>query len=109
MMRLGCHQRCKTSAAKYIVSQLQEHLAEAQAQIDDWSFRYDQEYGDEYEVVHEGQEEEEEAAEAHQVEPTTPNTLLPITPPSVQRPVPLELLPPKQIPSLSTNSADSAT
>ena len=35
-------------AERDIISQLQEHLAETQAQVDDWNFWYDQEYVSEY-------------------------------------------------------------
>ena len=44
-------QRQEFLAERDIVSQLQEHLAETQAQVDDWNFWYDQEYGSEYEMV----------------------------------------------------------
>ena len=85
------------------MSQLQEHLAETQAQVDDWNVWYDQEYGSEYEMVQEDQEEEEEAAEVNQVQPLVPAAgqlqSTPITPPVVQGHVPAELLPPTQIPS----------
>ena len=64
-------QRQEVLAERDIVNQLQEHLAETQAQVDDWSFWYDQEYGSEYEMVQEDQEEEE-AAEVNQVQPLAP-------------------------------------
>ena len=35
-------QRQELLAERDIVSQLQEHLAETQAQVDDWNFWYDQ-------------------------------------------------------------------
>ena len=53
----------EVQAEKEIVDQLQEHLAATQAQVDDWSFWYDQEYGSKYEMVQEDQDEEEEAAD----------------------------------------------
>ena len=85
-----------------VVNQLQEHLAETQAQVDDWSFWYDQEYGSEYEMVQEDQEDEDEAAEVNQVQSVLalqqPQST-PITPPVLQGHVPAELMPPTQIPS----------
>ena len=44
-------QRQGVLAERDIVNQLQEHLAETQAQVDDWNFWYDQEYGSESEMV----------------------------------------------------------
>ena len=90
-------------AERDIVSQLQEHLAEAQAQVDDWSFWYDQEYVGEYDMVQEDQEEGE-TAEVNQVQPLIaapqqPEST-PITPPVLQGQVPAELMPPAQLPSL---------
>ena len=89
-------------AERDIVRQLQEHLAEAQAQVDDWSFWYDQEYQSEYDVVQEDQDEDE-AAEVNQVQPiiAAPQQLesTPITPPVLQGRVPAELMPPAQKPS----------
>ena len=89
-------------AERDIVRQLQEHLAEAQGQVDDWNFWYDQEYQNEYDVVQEDQDEDE-AAEVNQVQPIIaapqqPEST-PITPPVLQGHVPAELLPPAQIPS----------
>ena len=91
-------------AERDIVSQLQEHLAETQAQVDDWNFWYDQEKGSEYETVQEDQEDEDEAAEVNQAQPVIaapqqPQST-PITPPVLQGHVPSEHLPPAQIPSL---------
>ena len=37
--------RQEVLAERDIVNQLQEHLAETQAQVDDWNFWYDQQYG----------------------------------------------------------------
>ena len=89
-------------AERDIISQLQEHLAETQAQVDDWNFWYDQEYVSEYDMVQEDQDEDE-AAEANQVQPLMQvpqqSQSTPITPPVVQGHVPAELLPPTQIPS----------
>ena len=87
-----------------MIRQLQEHLAETQAQVDDWNFWYDQEYVSEYDMVQEDQDEDE-TAEANQVQPIMaapqqPQST-PITPPVAQGHVPAELLPPAQIPLLS--------
>ena len=83
-------QRQEVLAERDMVNQLQEHLAETQAQVDDWNFWYDQEY-------------EEEAAEVHQAQQVAPAPQqlqsTPLTPPVVQGHVPAELLPPTQIPS----------
>ena len=89
-------------AERDIIRQLQEHLAETQAQVDDWNFWYDQEYVSEHDMVQEDQDEDE-AAEANQVQPIIaapqqPQST-PITPPVVQGHVPAELLPPALIPS----------
>ena len=89
-------------AERDIVSQLQEHLAEAQAQVDDWSFWYDQEYVGEYDMVQEDQDEGE-TAEVNQVQPLMaapqqPEST-PIAPPVLQGQVPAELMPPAQLPS----------
>ena len=96
-------QRQEVLAERDIVNQLQEHLAETQAQVDDWNFWYDQGYGSEYEMVQEDQEDEEEAAEVNQVQQVAPATeqlqSTPLAPPVVQGHVPAELLPPAQIPS----------
>ena len=90
-------------AERDIVNQLQEHLAEAQ--IDDWNFWYDQEYGSECEMVQEDQEDEDEAAEVNQVQPAMQAPQQPqstsITPPVLQGHVPAELLPPTQMPSFA--------
>ena len=86
-----------------IVIQLQEHLAESQAQVEDWNFWYRQEYGSEYEMLQEDQDDEGETAEVNQMQPLVPAVVqeqpLLVTPPVVQRHVPPELLPPRQIPS----------
>ena len=70
--------------------------------MDDWTFWYNQEYADEYDVVQEEQDEDE-TAEAHQVqqlvEAPQQSQSTPVTPPVVQGHVPAELLPPTQIPS----------
>ena len=97
--------RQEVLAERDIVSQLQEHLAETQAQVDDWSFWYDQEYGSEYEMVQEEQEDDGEAAEVNQVQPVMsapqqPQST-PLTPPDLQGHVPVEHLPPAQIPSFA--------
>ena len=55
-------------AERDIIRQLQERLAETQAQVDDWNFWYDQEYVSEYDMLQEDQDEDE-AAEANQVQP----------------------------------------
>ena len=60
--------RQEFQAERDIVTQLQEHLAEAQAQVDDWHFWYDQEYVGEYDVVQDDQDEGD-TAEANQVQP----------------------------------------
>ena len=95
-------QRQEVLAERDIVSQLQEHLAETQAQVDDWNFWYDQEYGSEYEMVQEDQEEEGEIAKVNQAQPLVPaagqEQSPPVTPPVLQH-VPAELLPPRQTPS----------
>ena len=94
------------------MNQLQEHLAATQAQMDDWIFWYDQEYGSECEMVQEDQDEEEEAAEANQVGPEVPipapDPSLPITPPVVLGHVPPELLRPRRIPSFLAPSPPPA-
>ena len=86
------NQRQEILAERDIVNQLQEHLAETQAQVDDWNFWYDQE-----------QEGKDEAAEVNQVQPVIPAPQqlqsTPITPPVLQGHVPAEHLPPAQIPS----------
>ena len=89
-------------AERDIVHQLQEHLAETQAQVDDWNFWYDQEYVSECDVVQEDQDEDE-AAEVNQVQPVIqapqqPQST-PLTPLVLQGHVPAELMPPAQIPS----------
>ena len=82
-------QRQEVLVERDIVSQLQEHLAETQAQVDDWNFWYDQEYGSECETVQEEQEDEGEAAEANQVQPVIPAPQqlqsTPLTPPRFAR------------------------
>ena len=87
--------RAAVSTQRQEVNQLQEHLAETQAQVDDWSFWYGQEYGSEYEMVQEDQEDEQEAAEVNQVQQVAPATgqlrSTPLTPPVVQGHVPAEL------------------
>ena len=94
--------RQELMAERDIISQLQRHLAETQAQVDDWTFWYNQEYTDEYDVVQEEQDEDE-TAEVHQVqqliEAPQQSQSTPVTPPVVQGHVPAELLPPTQIPS----------
>ena len=74
-------------AERDIVHQLQEHLAETQAQVDDWNFWYDQEYVSEYDMVQDDQDEDE-AAEVNQVQPVIqapqqPQST-PLTPPVLQ-------------------------
>ena len=77
-----------------IVNQLQDHLAETHAQVDDWSFWYDQEYGSEYEMVQEDQDDEGETAEVNQVQPVLQapqqSQSTPVTPPVLQGNVPAE-------------------
>ena len=90
-------------AERDIVRQLQEHLAETQAQVDDWNFWYDQEYVSEHDMVQEDQEDEDEAAEVNQVQPVIqapqqPQST-PLTPPVLLGHVPAEHLPPAQLPS----------
>ena len=72
--------------------------SETQAQVDDWSFSYDQEYGSEYEMVQGEQEDEGEAAEVKQVQPVIPAPQqpqsTPLAPPVLQGHVPAEHLPP---------------
>ena len=89
-------------AERDIVHQLQEHLAETQAQVDDWNFWYDQECVSENDMVQEDQDEDE-AAEVNQVQPVNeapqqPRST-PLTPPVLQGHVPAELMPPAQRPS----------
>ena len=93
--------RQEVLAERDLVAQLQEHLAEAQAQVDDWHFWYDQEYVGEYDVVQEDQDEGD-TAEANQVQPLIAEpqqSSTPFTPPVLQGQVPAELMPPAQIPS----------
>ena len=80
-------QRQEFLAERDIVSQLQEHLAETQ--VDDWSLWYDQEYGSEYEMVQEEQEDEGEAAEVNQVQPVipAPQNTQPPTQPRMEQPI----------------------
>ena len=101
--RAAIAERHEVLAQREIVNQLQEHLAETQARVDDWSFGYDQEYGSEYEMVQEDQDEEGDTAQVNQVQPLMSAVAQepppPVTPPVVQGHVPPELLPPRQIPS----------
>ena len=96
--------RQELMAERDTIGQLQRHLTETQAQVDDWTFWYNQEYTDEYDVVQEEQDEDE-TAEVHQVqqlvEAPQQSQSTPVTPPVVQGHVPAELLPPTQIPSFA--------
>ena len=99
------------AAERIEVVQLQTYLEEAQVQIDDWCFWYDQEYeGENWEETEEQQTHNEELEE-HQVaefQPTTPG-IMPTTPPVLQGQVPSTLLPPRDIPSfLPIGASDAA-
>ena len=100
-------QKQEVLAERDIANQLQEHLAETLAQVDDWNFWYDQEYGSECEMAQEDQEDQEDEEEAAEVNQAQSIVLAagqlqstPLTPPVAQGHIPAEL-PPTHIPSFS--------